>query len=141
MHDNYILNKARCLLHKLDLRLIISREQGTQCFRKYSQSWQSKFLARWTHEGFQENPNCAGSSMLNLRTSVEAYSSDQVEVKQSVEVLRIYLIDREKNVEMGWTQVSVKPCASDCFYTVDFKTWLNNISAFQVSYKLCFSDF
>lgn len=39
--------------------------------------------------------------MLNLRTSVEAYSSDQVEVKQSVEVLRIYLIDREKNVENG----------------------------------------
>lgn len=133
MHDNYILNKARCLLHKLDLRLIISREQGAQCFRKYSQSWQSKFLARWTHEGFQENPNCAGSSMLNLRTSVEAYSSDQVEVKQSVEVLRIYLIDREKNVENG-LDPSVRKGL--CFWLLLY-SWFQNLTK---SY-FCFPSF
>ena len=39
--------------------------------------------------------------MLNLGTTVEAYSSDQVEVKQSMVVLRIYLTDRENNVENG----------------------------------------
>lgn len=71
-----------CLLHKLDLIQIQYREEVSQCFTKRSQSQQSKFVAWWTHEDLQENPNCEGSifAVELVEASVETNRSEKMEV-------------------------------------------------------------
>lgn len=39
------VNRMKCLLYKLDLIQILSREEGSQHFREHFQTWQSKLVA------------------------------------------------------------------------------------------------
>lgn len=52
-------------VYKLDYIQIQSRQEGLQCFRDHSETWQSKFAAWWTR-GLQENPNCDRSLLWDL---------------------------------------------------------------------------
>lgn len=104
------ITRIRCLLHKLDLIWIWSREDGRPNIREHSEPWKLELVAWWTYGNLQENPNPKydGSLMWNLWRCVETYTSEKMEVNQLIMVSRILWIGRVRNQENRLEQVSSK---------------------------------
>lgn len=134
------ITRIRCLLYKLDLIWIWSREYGRPSIREYSEPWKLELVAWWTHGNLQESPNPKydGSLMWNLWRCVETYTSEKMEVNQLIMVSRILWIGRVRNQENKCPQSS---CTSVSLHAAEIwlRCWnLTNASCtseFQISCK------